>query len=533
MSIDKPSGSGDNRPDQPQRPEHRPFPGQRDRPRPEPPPADNRSPAQFRRDRQSVTPREYAESKEKEAAARKAAADGTAGRDGVPGGQHGSGSRDHPGDAPAAGSRQDARNTGRPGRESRPSPPTAQREGTAPRNPPAQGDSSGPRPAVPQERGSAARPKTPVGRRPDAPAGPADARHRPFPGQRERPRPEPPPADNRSPAQLRRDRQSVTPREYAAFKEEQTIVREAAAKEPTARDSAGAAAQRGTGSGDQVRPGSDRTGENTPPGRDASGPAGKMSTARDTAHDLRPRPPAQHDSTSLADRDGTPEASRTLESPHPAGDTDTAHRPDAPGTQSASKGVITHMHSEVRGQKLDFYTDGTHWVSGDAVRAAQAEAERKPGMQRHDITGIPAMREQGRNIVGEKPDRSPGDTTDLPPTGEQLLEPDDGELPRPERLGRAIDRGFDDIKDSAINLATTMQELWDMPGTGGRAASVAISKGPEVSPVPYQSPDVGSIAELGVVAGVLAWHAYHRTRDAASELSDKISEWRDNRYAGN
>lgn len=421
-----------------------------------------------------MTPREYAESQERKPAAAEADTQGTA-----PATRDRPAGRDRPGNHDAAGSRHDAQPPSRPGREPQLTP---QREGTAPPSTPARTGNGG-QPGAPHDRGPAARADVPAGRRPDVPAGPPGARHHPFPGQRERPRPEALSADNRSPAQLRCDRQSTTPREYAAIKEKETAVR-AAAKETPAKNSAQAVTQRGSSPRDQGRPGSDRAGENTSPGRDASGP-------------------------------------------------DPGNSPDTPTVQRNDKGTITHAYSEVRGQKLDFYTDGTHWVSGDAVRAARAEAERKPGTQRHDITDIPPMREQGRNIIGAKPERSPGDTADLPPTGEQLLEPDDGELPRPERLGRAIDRGFDGIKDSATNLATTMQELWDTPGTGGHAASIAIPKGPEVNPVPFQSPDVGSIVELGVVAGVLAWHAYHRTRDAVSELSDKISEWRDNQHAGN
>jgi hypothetical protein len=71
VSIDKPSGSGDTQPDQPQRPEHKPFPGQPDRLRPAPPPpADNRTAGQLRAERAQYTSvREYAQAKETEKAA--------------------------------------------------------------------------------------------------------------------------------------------------------------------------------------------------------------------------------------------------------------------------------------------------------------------------------------------------------------------------------------------------------------------------------------------------------------------------------
>lgn len=360
--------------------------------------------------------------------------------------------------------------------------------------------------------------------RPDQPQQPG---HRPFPGQGDRPRPEPPPADNRSPAQLRRDRESMTPREYAAIKEKETAVR-AAAKGTTAKDSAQAITQHGSSPRDQARPGSNRAGESTSPGHDVSGPAGKTSTARNIGHDpgndLRSRPPAQHDSTRPAGRGGTPEASRTSESSYLAGDTDAAHRPDAPASaQSAGKGMITHMHSEARGQKLDLYTDGTHWVSGDAVRAAQAETERKPAAQRHDITDVPPMREQGRNIVGEKPDRSPGDTTDLPPTGEKLVEMEDMDVPRSQRFGRKFLHEYNDFVDAAKNETDVVRNVLAHPAPTGHAETTPPVRTPGYSDVPsHTAPDPSAIVEATLVTGLVLFRtgqviAHRVNRERRSE----------------
>jgi hypothetical protein len=83
---------------------------------------------------------------------------------------------------------------------------------------------------------------------------------------------------------------------------------------------------------------------------------------------------------------------------------------DADPGQPADQGSITHYHGEFKGQHVDLFTDGTRWAPGDRV--------------------------PGENAVGQKPDRSPGDTSDLPSSGEQLLDMEDDKLSRSRPPGR-------------------------------------------------------------------------------------------------
>jgi hypothetical protein len=125
--------------------------------------------------------------------------------------------------------------------------------------------------------------------------------------------------------------------------------------------------------------------------------------------------------------------------------------------------------------------------------------------------------EQGANVVGDKPDRSPDDRRDLPPTGEQLLEPEDKGASRPERLQRRLDRKFGDVADSVKNTASSVQEILSQPQPTGHP-EVPVQVGPVLGPESqhYATPDASAIAELGLVVGVLGAHFYHWASGKAS-----------------
>lgn len=146
--------------------------------------------------------------------------------------------------------------------------------------------------------------------------------------------------------------------------------------------------------------------------------------------------------------------------------------PDSPGRS------FRHYQGEFKGQVLDLYTDGTHWASGE--------------------------RAEGDNVVGQAPDRSPADTSDLPPTGEQLLHLDNDKASRAERVRLEGYRSADDI----LNVTRTWSELGhDLlakpPPTGHTEANTR----PEISPVPYEGLNPSDTASALLVFSALTAEA--------------------------
>lgn len=141
------------------------------------------------------------------------------------------------------------------------------------------------------------------------------------------------------------------------------------------------------------------------------------------------------------------------------------------------KGVITHFH----GDNLDLYTDGTRWVSGDTVKAMEA-----------------------RNVVGEKEDRSPGDISDLPPTGEKLVETEDSDAPRPQRVGRKLFREVDDFVDAAKTETDAVSMALKNPGPTNMCIEGAPpTRGPEITDAsPHPTPTPGAIVEATLYTGL-------------------------------
>jgi hypothetical protein len=121
-----------------------------------------------------------------------------------------------------------------------------------------------------------------------------------------------------------------------------------------------------------------------------------------------------------------------------------------------------------------------------------------------------AGRDRGVNVVGEKPAKSPGDTSDLPPTGEQLVEMEDKDAPRREKIRSLVDRDFGDFDDAVSKFTATAEQILEQPPPTGHPGVLVDTHShwaPE-SP-PNATPSMGGIAELTLVVGVLADHATH------------------------
>jgi hypothetical protein len=122
-------------------------------------------------------------------------------------------------------------------------------------------------------------------------------------------------------------------------------------------------------------------------------------------------------------------------------------------------------------------------------------------------------------VVGDKPRMSPGDISDLPPTGEELVEPDDENATRAEKFGNLFNRDFDDVDDAVKNTATSVQQVLDRPPPAGHP-SVVVDTQPQWAPESSANatPDIGNIAELGLVLGVLGNRTFDYVRHKVAEM---------------
>jgi hypothetical protein len=126
---------------------------------------------------------------------------------------------------------------------------------------------------------------------------------------------------------------------------------------------------------------------------------------------------------------------------------------------------------------------------------------------------------QGTNVVGDKPDRSPGDTSDLPPTGEELLSTRGDRESRLERLRRETEspETFDDLQDNLGKNVNLAHDVFHRPEPTGSHTEVP-SHQPELTVPVHQGTDAGQIAVTGLVVGVLGVELFRWVRHKVSSL---------------
>jgi hypothetical protein len=112
---------------------------------------------------------------------------------------------------------------------------------------------------------------------------------------------------------------------------------------------------------------------------------------------------------------------------------------------------------------------------------------------------------EGVNVVGEKPTKSPGDISGLPPTGEQLMKMESENAPTLEKLGNMFDRDFGDIHDAAENIANPIQMMLDHPPTGATTPVVGVDTRQYWTPTPvaHAAPDTTAMMDLGLALVVV------------------------------
>jgi hypothetical protein len=111
-------------------------------------------------------------------------------------------------------------------------------------------------------------------------------------------------------------------------------------------------------------------------------------------------------------------------------------------------------------------------------------------------------------VVGDKPEKSPGDTSDLPPTGEELLEMENEDDSHLDKFQNEFYKEAEDALDSASDLAETVQDFMDRPPPAGHP-EIAVNAGPAIGPeVPqHATVDAGSAAEMTIVLAVIGCRA--------------------------
>ena len=194
-----------------------------------------------------------------------------------------------------------------------------------------------------------------------------------------------------------------------------------------------------------------------------------------TAHDSgarneRPQP-AEPDRTRSAEQ--APNQQQTEAGPpvraEPGRRTEPAHPGDAARSEHAD-------HDRQRDNRQQQVPDRRESATATATwPPPQADIDRARALYRDDF-GRPGTgdnghggRDRGDNVVGGKPAKSPGDTSDLPPAGQDLLEPEGKDEPRLEKLGNKLFREFGDVDDAVKEQTQTVQDLMVRSPPAGHA----------------------------------------------------------------
>lgn len=126
--------------------------------------------------------------------------------------------------------------------------------------------------------------------------------------------------------------------------------------------------------------------------------------------------------------------------------------------------------------------------------------------------------DEGTNVVGDKPSRSPGDTSNLPPTGGKLLETeDDDSSSHLEKLRQKIYEEAEDVSDITDEYGGTLGQLFEHPPT---EIHTEVPTAPHYMPS-YQEHGVdgGHLATAGLVVGVLGFELFRA-------INNKVRAWR-------
>jgi hypothetical protein len=161
------------------------------------------------------------------------------------------------------------------------------------------------------------------------------------------------------------------------------------------------------------------------------------------------------------------------------------------------------------------------WPPPPADRDSARALYREDFGRKTPVEGVARGRDRGINVVGDKPLKSPGDTSDLPPTGADLLEMEDEDESRADKFRKKLYDEFDDVIDSEKDGVATVLDLTVRPPTGH--PEVQVNSGPVFGPeIPqHATVDPGSITELAMVLGVIGFQTgrwiHHKVEEIGKE----------------
>jgi hypothetical protein len=109
-----------------------------------------------------------------------------------------------------------------------------------------------------------------------------------------------------------------------------------------------------------------------------------------------------------------------------------------PGSAALSQNVSETTTGTDDGKTTETRQDQDQHAASPPDEPAAEGQERLHQLYQDYLKEQRSGRDQGMNVVGDKPSRSPGDTSNLPPTGEKLLETEDDSASHLEKLRQKI-----------------------------------------------------------------------------------------------
>jgi hypothetical protein len=125
--------------------------------------------------------------------------------------------------------------------------------------------------------------------------------------------------------------------------------------------------------------------------------------------------------------------------------------------------------------------------------------------------------DQRTNLVGNKPDKSPGDRRDLPPTGEELIDMESDSASRFDRLRGHVYKEADDITDVAEKAGNRALQLFDHPPT--ETHTEVPSGHPEITNPTPPTVEGGQLVLAGLMVGMLGY-------ELGRTVKNRVDAWR-------
>jgi len=210
----------------------------------------------------------------------------------------------------------------------------------------------------------------------------------------------------------------------------------------------------------------------------------------------------------------------------PSPDTQNGQSPSSTTAEAQPDARDGHNQREPAGARAEGPAAPATARQGQDEGWTQADRDRVRVLYAEDFGPQPATtgRDRGIDVVGEKPVKSPGDTSDLPPSGEELVETADEDESSAEKFRKKFYEGIDDLSEGATPMVNAAREYLEQPPPTGHPAVVADTHAYYTPESPTNAtPGVGDIIELTLVAGVLAERTIHWGRRI---IADKIGRSR-------